>query len=204
MHEEQSCSLCDRGKSSLPRQSLSHKPIKFWIHGLIPHPKGHTSGEGCVGDQILITHSWGSLKVHPTPPIFSVLFSVYSQPHLSQHNSFCLLCPTFYFLSPFSVSLSNFWRPTRFTYSSHVSFGRCLALARPEAPREEPLSTVLTDTSQVPGDAQMHHNSQIQRTYLKQKFYNSVEDFYFPLGNYFFFPKKETTFKFGVPRAWIS
>lgn len=124
---------------------------------------------------------------------FSQCSSLFTaNPTFPSTTSFCLLCPTFYFLSPsFSVSLSNFWRPTRFTYSSHVSFGRCLALARPEAPREGPVSTVLTDTSQVPGDAQMHHNSQIQWTYLKQKFYNSVEDFYFPLGNYFFFRRKK-------------
>lgn len=68
MKNRVSCSLCGRGKSSLPWQSLSHKPIKFWIHGLIPHPKGYTSGEDCLRDQILITYPWGSLKVHPTPP----------------------------------------------------------------------------------------------------------------------------------------
>lgn len=86
MHEDQSSSLCGRGKSSLPWQSLSHKPIKFWIHGLIPHLKGHTSGEGCIGDHNLIPYPLGSFKstlrhpllyLQPTPPFPAQLHSLF-------------------------------------------------------------------------------------------------------------------------------
>lgn len=96
------------------------------------------------------SHTHGGDLRHTLCHPFSQCSSLFTaNPTFPSTISFSILCPTFYFLSPSSVFLSTFWRPTRFPYSSHVSFGRCLALARPEDPQEGPVSTVFTDTSQV-------------------------------------------------------